>query len=145
MDNTIVVENDVSNVISRMLELVNQERDAAGVAPLSLNAQLAAAAQEHSQDMADHNFMDHTGSDGSSPSDRAQQAGYPSSFVGENVAAGQSTPEDAMASWMNETPPNDGHRQNILSPDYREIGIGYAFSDAADYQHYWTQDFGTQQ
>lgn len=145
MDDMIMVENDVSNVVSRILELVNQERDAAGVAPLAFNAQLSAAAQGHSQDMADNNFIEHTGSDGSSPSDRAQQAGYPSSFVGENIAAGQSIPEDAMSSWMNETPPNDGHRQNILNPDYREIGIGYVFSDTTDYQHYWTQDFGAQQ
>jgi uncharacterized protein YkwD len=48
-----------------------------------------------------------------------------------------------MSSWINETPPIDGHRQNILSPNYREIGIGYAFSDAAQFKHYWTQDFGT--
>ncbi len=46
---------------------------------------------------------------------------------------------------MNETPPNVGHRQNILNPKYREIGIGYAFNDATDFKHYWTQDFGLQQ
>lgn len=132
-----------SNVIDRMLELVNQQRGAAGLAPLTLNAQLTAAAQGHSQDMADHNFMDHNGSDGSSPFDRMQRAGYSFSFAGENVAAGQSTPDDAMSSWINETPPNDGHRQNILSPNFREIGIGYAFSDVTQFKHYWTQDFGT--
>ncbi|MEH2420759.1 MAG: CAP domain-containing protein [Nostoc sp.] len=142
---SIVVENGTPslNVVGRMLELVNQQRGAAGLAPLSLNSQLTVAAQGHSQDMADHNFMAHNGSDGSSPFDRMQKAGYRFSFAGENVAAGQSTPEDATSSWMNETPPNDGHRQNILNPNYREIGIGYAFSDAAQFKHYWTQDFGT--
>ncbi len=112
---SIIVENGnpSSNVVSRMVELVNQQRSAAGLAPLTLNSQLMTAAQGHSQDMADHNFMAHNGSDGSSPFDRMQRAGYRFSFAGENVAAGQSTPEDAMSSWMNETPPNDGHRQNI--------------------------------
>jgi uncharacterized protein YkwD len=132
-----------SDVVSRVLELVNQERRRAGLAPLSLNSQLAAVAQGHSQDMADHNFVSHNGSDGSSPFDRMQRAGYHFSWAGENIAAGQSTPEAAMSSWMNETPPNDGHRRNILSPNYREIGIGYAFSETTQYKHYWTQDFGT--
>jgi uncharacterized protein YkwD len=141
---SVIVENgNSSNVVSRMLQLVNQQRSAAGLAPVTLNSQLTAAAQRHSQDMADHNFIAHNGSDGSSPFDRIQREGYRFSFAGENVAAGQSTPDDAMSSWMNETPPNDGHRQNILSPNYREIGIGYAFSDAAQFKHYWTQDFGT--
>ncbi|MBO3458589.1 CAP domain-containing protein [Aetokthonos hydrillicola Thurmond2011] len=140
---SIRVEKGSSDVVSRVLELVNQQRGAVGVAPLSLNSQLMASAQGHSQDMADNNFLDHKGSDGSSPADRAQRAGYPSSFVGENIEAGSSTPEDAMSAWMNETPPNDGHRRNILSPDYREIGIGYAFNNASQYKHYWTQDFGT--
>ena len=135
----------VATICESILELVNQQRSEAGLDPLTLNPQLEASAQRHSQDMADNDFLEHTGSDGSSSSDRAQQEGYPSSFVGENIAAGQTTPEEAMASWMNETPPNDGHRRNILSPDYSEMGIGYAFSATTEYKHYWTQDFGSQQ
>jgi uncharacterized protein YkwD len=146
LTSSIVVENGIpSNIVRRMLELVNQQRGAAGLAPLSLNSQLTTAAQGHSQDMADHNFLGHNGSDGSSPFDRMRQAGYQFAWAGENVAAGQYTPEDAMSSWMHETPPNDGHRQNILSPHYREMGVGYAFSDTTQFKHYWTQDFGSQQ
>jgi len=141
---SIVIANgsSSSSVAERMLELVNQQRTAAGLAPVSLNAQLMSSAQEHSQDMADHDFLDHTGSDGSSPFDRIGRAGYSSGFAGENIAAGEPAPENAMADWMNETPPNDGHRQNILNPNYREIGIGYAFREGTQYGHYWTQDFG---
>lgn len=142
-DSSVVVRSLDNNFVSWVLELVNQERRRAGLAPLTLNSQLTAAAQGHSQDMADHNFMAHNGSDGSSPFDRMKRAGYRFSFAGENVAAGQSKPEDAIDSWMNETPPNDGHRKNILSPNYREIGIGYAFREATQFKHYWTQDFGT--
>lgn len=133
-----------SDVVNQVLKLVNQERSHAGLAPLNLNSQLTAAAQGHSQDMADHNFMSHNGSDGSSPFDRIKRAGYRFSFAGENVAAGQSTPQAVMSTWMNETPPNDGHRKNILNPNYRDLGIGYAFSAATRFKHYWTQDFGSQ-
>jgi uncharacterized protein YkwD len=38
---------------------------------------------------------------------------------------------------------NDGHRRDILSPDFRDIGVGYAFQQASQYGHYWTQDFAS--
>ncbi len=135
----------VATICETMLALVNQQRSEAGLDPLTLNPQLEASAQRHSQDMAANDFMEHRGSDGSSPSDRIQQAGYAFSYDGENIAAGQTTPEEAMADWMNETPPNDGHRRNILSPNFSEIGFGYAFSATTAYKHYWTQDFGSPQ
>ncbi len=130
--------------INRILELTNTERSNAGLPPLTLNAMLSDAAQQHSDDMATNHFMNHNGSDGSSPFDRIKNAGYQYSFAGENIAAGQQTPEDAMSIWINEVPPNDGHRKNILSPDFQEIGIGYSFNPDDRFQHYWTQDFGTQ-
>ncbi len=132
---------------SQLLELTNLERRKAGLPPLKLNPQLTAAAQAHSEDMALNDSFGHEGSDGSSPFDRIERAGYQYSYAAENVAAGQPTPEKAMASWINEVPPNDGHRRNILNPNYREIGIGYYFlaNDPGNvkYKHYWTQDFGT--
>ncbi len=142
-DSGIVVPSDI---VSRLVELVNQERGKNGLAPLNLNPQLIQSAQGHSQDMADHNFMGHNGSDGSSPFDRMQQAGYQFSSAGENVAAGYTTPESVMDGWMNEAPDSNGHRghrENILSSNYHDIGIGYAFGQATQFGHYWTQDFGT--
>lgn len=135
-----------SSVVSQVLALVNQERGKNGLAPLNLNPQLIQSAQGHSQDMVDHNFMGHNGSDGSSPFDRMHRAGYQFSSAGENVAAGYATPETVMDGWMNEAPDasgHRGHRDNILSPNYHEIGIGYAFGQSTQYKHYWTQDFGT--
>lgn len=137
---------DPSNIVGQVLELVNQERSKNGLAPLNPNPQLTQSAQGHSQDMADHNFMGHNGSDGSSPFDRMHQAGYQFSFAGENVAAGYATPESVMDGWMNEAPDSTGHRghrENILSPNYHDIGIGYAFGQATQFGRYWTQDFGT--
>lgn len=55
--------------------------------------------------------------------------------AGENIAAGQRTPKDVVTAWMN----SDGHRKNILSSSFTEIGVGYAKGGA--YGHYWTQMF----
>ena len=63
-------------------------------------------------------------------------SGYPYGWWGENVAFGYTTGDSVMVAWMNST----GHRANILSPDYRDIGIGCAYS--AGHVAYWTQDFG---
>lgn len=122
------------SVIQQVLNIVNSERGRVGLSPLRLHSQLTAAAQAHSNDMARHNFMSHTGSDGSSPFDRMKRYGYNFRRAGENVAAGQSSPQDVMRAWMN----SSGHRANILNSNYRDIGIGYARGN----RPYWTQTFG---
>ncbi|MGW0363215.1 CAP domain-containing protein [Streptomyces sp. NPDC002990] len=118
---------------AEVLALVNQERAAAGCPAVSLNAKLTRAAQDHSQDMAAHSNMSHTGSDGSDPGQRITRAGYAWSTYGENVAYGYSTAQKVMEGWMN----SPGHRQNILNCSFKEIGIGLAQPN-----HYWTQAFG---
>ncbi|WP_326766478.1 CAP domain-containing protein [Streptomyces sp. NBC_01591] len=123
-----------TDAAARVLKLVNSERDKAGCSPLTLNAELTKAAQAHSADMASHENMSHTGSDGSAPDDRITRAGYDWSSYGENVAYGYSTPESVMAGWMD----SPGHRANILDCSFKEIGVGLA--QPGDY---WTQDFGT--
>ncbi|MFC9454996.1 CAP domain-containing protein [Streptomyces sp. NPDC056983] len=123
-----------SGATARVLTLVNNERSKAGCSPLTMNAKLTKAAQDHSKDMASHHNMSHTGSDGSSPADRITRAGYSWSSYGENVAYGYSTPEKVMAAWMS----SPGHKRNILDCSFKEIGIGLAQPNG-----YWTQDFGT--
>jgi uncharacterized protein YkwD len=117
-----------------VLNIVNQERYRAGLSPLRLHSQLTAAAQDHCNDMARHNFMSHTGSNGSSFVDRIKRHGYNFRSAAENVAAGQSSAQQVMQSWMN----SPGHRNNILSPNSRDIGIAYARGNKL----YWTQVFG---
>jgi uncharacterized protein YkwD len=119
-----------SSAMAAVVDLVNSE---AGCAPLTVNAELTKAAQDHSQDMADHQNMSHTGSDGSSPGDRITGAGYSWSTYGENVAYGYDTPSSVMAGWMS----SPGHKRNILDCSYKEIGVGLAQPG-----NYWTQDFG---
>ncbi|WP_200419786.1 CAP domain-containing protein [Streptomyces sp. Y2F8-2] len=123
-----------ASATARVVALVNSERAKVGCAPLTVNSKLAKAAQAHSADMAAHQNMSHTGSDGSSPGDRITSAGYSWSSYGENIAYGYSTPESVMAGWM----ASPGHKRNILDCGFKEIGVGLAQPGS-----YWTQDFGT--
>ncbi|HBY98652.1 MAG: CAP domain-containing protein [Ardenticatenaceae bacterium] len=121
----------------------NLERERAGVPPLKLEPLLTAAARGHSQDMADNDFFSHTGSDGSTPWDRIERAGYTGwSALAENIAAGYDSPGAVVAGWMG----SKGHRENLLNPAYREVGVGYSYlandQGSVNYSHYWTQDFG---
>ena len=72
---------------SELLDLVNAARAEQGMGSLCLNSKLMAAAQAHSADQAANQNMSHDGSDGSSHIERAQRAGYDSTYVAENVSA----------------------------------------------------------
>ncbi|MGW1724258.1 CAP domain-containing protein [Streptomyces sp. NPDC002306] len=123
-----------SGDVARVVQLVNAERGKVGCPALTLNATLSKAAQAHSADMASHQNMSHTGSDGSDPGQRITAAGYTWRTYGENVAYGYAGPEQVMAGWM----ASPGHKANILNCSFKEIGVGLAEPNS-----YWTQDFGT--
>ncbi|MCD2462764.1 CAP domain-containing protein [Streptomyces sp. MBT42] len=127
-------DNGQSSEADQVIALVNAERAKAGCGPLSANATLTRAAQGHSEDMAARDFFDHTNPDGAGPGERVTAAGYPWSTYGENIAMGQSSPEQVMESWMN----SPGHRANILNCDFKEIGVGIHSQGGP----YWTQVFG---
>lgn len=128
--------------IQQVLNLTNAERTKAGLSPLKLNSQLTQAAQLHSEDMANSDYFSHQGYNGSSVGDRIYASGYKYTYAAENIAAGQTTPEEVVQAWMN----SPGHRKNIMSSKYEEIGIGYYYlaHDTGDvnYNYYWTQNFG---
>ncbi len=126
----------------QLLALINQERQNQGLAPLTMNAALREAARAHSRDMACNGFFSHTGSDGSSPADRVTRYGYSFSYLGENIYAGSgpyNSPQAAFQAWMNST----GHRENMLSPNFVHVGIGYMYEPNSPYGSYWTADFGS--
>jgi uncharacterized protein YkwD len=141
-----------SSVEEQVLALTNQQRRLNGCnVALTLSPQLNASAYGHSQDMALHDIFSHNGSDGSTMVSRIEQTGYTFSQIAENVAAGQSTPQDVVAGWMS----SPGHRENILNCSLREVGIGYYDqpndqanvrldngTEGGPYRFYWTQDFG---
>ncbi|HEY9729906.1 MAG TPA: CAP domain-containing protein [Chroococcales cyanobacterium] len=121
----------------QLLSLINAERQKVGAPPLRTNLQLTQAALGQSQDMATNNFFSHTGSNGSEFSDRISTTGYDWSAVAENIAAGQSTPTAVVRSWLNSPP----HKQNMLNPQYTEVGFGYAYNSQSSNKTYWTAEF----
>jgi uncharacterized protein YkwD len=126
------------DMAAQVLTLVNQQRAANGLPALNRDSALDSAAYQHSNDMATSNTFSHTGSDGSTPGQRINAAGYYWYTCGENIAAGQSSAQAVMDAWMN----SSGHRANILSPDFKDIGIAVVYRAGSAYGYYWTQDFG---
>jgi uncharacterized protein YkwD len=112
----------------------------AAAPPLAWNGLLGNAALEHSQDMAEHHRLAHEGKDGSGVGDRARTAGYQWRRIGENIASGQRSPEEAVAGWLD----SPGHCANIMQPGFTEMGAAYAINPASESGTvYWTQAFGT--
>lgn len=113
--------SDEGKIQYRMLDSVNSMRVAAGLQPLQLNAQLNAAATTHSRDMSRQNRPWHFGSDGSSPIERAQRAGYSGYLKGEAISETFESELETLAAWMLEP----GPRGIIMAPDAREMGFGF--------------------
>ena len=127
-----------SDFVNQTLALINSQRVANGIAALTVNAQLSAAAQAHAADMACNDFLSHIGSDGSSAKERVVAAGYSFSIALENIF-GQppqfgGNPESAVQWWMSDLI----HRNVILHEKVTEIGIGYAFVSESSLQGYWS-------
>jgi uncharacterized protein YkwD len=112
-----------------------------GPAPaVAWNDLLGNAALAHSRDMAQHRYFSHQGQDGSQPGDRARQAGYNWRRVGENIASGLASPEEAVAGWLD----SPGHCANLMNPGFTEMGAAYAINPASETgTAYWTQVFAT--
>lgn len=106
--------------------------------PLRWNERLGKTALAHSQDMARGDFFSHQGSDGSQVGQRAKRQGYQWQGVGENLAAGQGNPEQAISGWL----ASPGHCANLMDPRYTELGAAYATNPKSDAVIYWTQVFG---
>lgn len=107
--------------------------------PLAWNGALAAAALDHSRDMAANRRFSHQGTDGSDVATRATRAGYRWRLIGENIASGQTSAQEAVAGWLD----SPGHCANIMNPAFTEMGAGYAISQARMPGFaYWTQVFG---
>jgi uncharacterized protein YkwD len=131
------------------LKLINDYRAANGLNRLSMGQHIGAAAQHHSTDMANRNYLDHTTlgtSDG--PPQRMIAHGYPANTTwwGENIYAGYgvqngvdlSSAQAAFTWWKN----SPGHNANMLGSHYVEIGIARVSNPNSTYKNYWTTDFG---
>lgn len=118
----------------QVVDLVNKYRAENGLKALKINPEVSKVAQAKSEDMRDKNYFDHTSPTYGSPFNMLKNFGISYKTAGENIAKGQKTAEAVVNAWMN----SEGHRKNILNPNYEEIGVGYATGKGSTY---WTQLF----
>ncbi|WP_461128467.1 CAP domain-containing protein [Spirosoma aerophilum] len=109
------------------------------VPALTLDTQLNSASNKFAVDLATYNYFSHTGRDGSLPWDRMTREGYVWRAAGENIAAGYSTTRAVVDGWLK----SPGHCANIMSANFKNVGVGYGYSTTSTYKHYWVTDFGT--
>lgn len=140
--------HDLGAISRQVLELANRARALpqrcgstpyAAAPPLSLNARLGQVALDYARDMATYGYMDHIGRDGSSPQQRITRGGYQWVEVGENLASGIMTPEDAVDGWLH----SPEHCANLMDPLFREMGVAFAVNPHNNAGVYWAMEFGT--
>ena len=121
---------------ARVADAINRRRAEAGCARVRLRTSLNRAAQVHSTDMARHQRLSHSGTNGSGPDDRMRAAGYRPGHTGEAVVAGPPTAGAAVTQWMDSPP----HRAIILTCSYTDAGVGVATGSGGPW---WTLDLAT--
>ncbi|WP_260961374.1 CAP domain-containing protein [Pseudomonas citri] len=131
---TLLAQVNAARAQSR---LCGRQRFAAA-RPLSWNGALGTAAQGHSRAMARGNYFAHQDPDGRSVADRAKSAGFRGRKLGENIAAGQGSPNQAMRDWL----ASPGHCANLMNPMFTQMGAASATDSRSDAGIYWTMVFG---
>ena len=131
---------DPEQVRAEMLAEVNALRRKAGAPGLRMDPALQKAAQAHAQDMLERGFFAHESPSNTTVRERATKAGYKWRNIGENIAEGQKSVDEVVATWMD----SPGHRRNMLEPKFRELGIGLVTGKGRDgeYRVIWVQNFG---
>lgn len=128
----------------QMLSSINSIRAESSLTPLQMCRPLIIAAQSYAKKMAQQDFLDHTGKDGSTPGSRIQKAGYDwmnskkGSMIAENIAAGQNSVKEVMRGWRN----SKSHYKNMVNPVFTHVGFGMSINERAKYKKYWVQNLG---
>ncbi|MEH7439614.1 CAP domain-containing protein [Neobacillus drentensis] len=122
----------VSQYVQQVINLTNAQRSKNGLPALKADTQLSGVAQKKSQDMQQNHYFSHTSPTYGSPFDMMRDFGVTYKSAGENIAQGQQTPQEVVTAWMN----SEGHRKNILSPNFTHIGVGFEQTGK-----HWTQMF----
>ncbi|MEL7355397.1 MAG: CAP domain-containing protein [Cyanobacteria bacterium J06634_6] len=137
------VSNDsctpLNSYLSELGRLTNIERAKHNAPALEFSLQLGQAAQKYAQKMAEDNRFDHVGINGSTFGQRIRAEGYSGAYIGENIAAGQRTPQQVVEGWMN----SESHRNNLLSKAFTEVGFGFFENNSSSYSRYWVQNLGS--
>ena len=124
---------DISAFADEVFRLTNIERANAGLPALARMSSLTIAAQVRAAEAIA--YWSHTRPDGRSCFTAFDEAGVRYRLAGENLAAGQRTPEEVVTAWMN----SPGHRENILTGGFGHLGVGVAID--VNGRIYWAQAF----
>ncbi len=127
--------SELKKMEQEVIKLVNAERQKLGLKDYQANSQLSNIARNKSQDMRDNNYFSHTSPTYGSPFEMLRKFNVNYSAAGENIAKGQRTAQAVINAWMNSA----GHRRNILSKKYTQIGVGLVKDNQG--VTYWTQLF----
>jgi len=117
-----VLSYSTSMSLGGLLNDTNAQRSANGVAGLSLNNQLNAAAQANADDMAARDYWSHYTPEGNPPWIWVSNQGYAYQALGQNLATGFSDEQSTINGWMASPP----HRENLLNSNFTEVGFGFA-------------------
>ena len=137
----IIVEDDEAhwtekaakeNFPMEVLRLVNKEREKVGATPLRFARDLEASAYVRAVELPTK--FSHTRPNGSNCFTAMPTRGK---ILGENLAGGQTSPKQVVQAWMD----SPTHRDNILNPQYKELGVVYYYQARSKYKHYWVQHF----
>lgn len=120
-------------------EMINRYRAKNGLQPVSLNPKLTEAARRHCEDLARHDRISHTGSDGSNPWKRVVRTGYKAKLAAENVGVGQRSLSEVFRNWQ----ASPGHNRNLLLSDATQMGIALKRAPDTRYGTFWTLVLGT--
>ena len=124
----------------QVIDLTNRERARYNLPALTAQKNLGAAASWMARDLTQNPSFSHTDRQGRNIQERLPAFGYTDwRSIGENIAAGQPTPEKVVDAWMH----SPGHRRNILTSSFREIGVGTVDAPGSKFKRYWVEDFGS--
>lgn len=135
-DPCVDVGTPISATHHDMFEALNEYRLSQGRSELEYSKVLEEAADAHARDMYERGFFDHVNPDGDGPLERGEAAGFCRMHaIGENIAWNQRDVAEVQEAWEN----SPGHNANMLSTNYRYVGMGYYLSPVGPY---WVQVFG---
>lgn len=132
---TTPTTNNLKEMESEVIRLVNNERERMGISPLRENSELSRVARIKSEDFINNNYFTHNSPIYGTPFEMLNNFKIPFTAAAENIASGQKTPTEVMQTWMN----SPGHRSNILNETFNQIGVGVARDNSGTL--YWTQLF----
>lgn len=127
--------SSTENFKKEIVRLTNIERDKVGVQPVISDSDISYVATLKAEDMRENNYFSHYSAKYGDAFYMMYSFGIPFDYAGENIAARQSTPAQVVNSWMK----SDSHREVMLDPGFKKVGVGYANGGILD--HYWVQMF----